>query len=140
MRIMDRQPAELGFAAANAALSILTGFAVYWGLPVRSLWVDVPTGLVIGSLVASSVALVVGFHRALLVSRIAGYVLLVWGLLSIAAVVLGATFLRATAGIGGGDVLRVVVLSVAFAAGYWVVYPLFLLGWLRTWRGVGTPS
>jgi hypothetical protein len=139
MRIRDRQPAELGFAAANAALSVLTGTAVYWGLPVRSLWIDVPAGLVVGVLVASSVALVVGSRRAALVSRVAGYVLFAWGLLSIATLVLGATFLRATAGVGGGDILRMVALSVAFAVGYWIVYPLFLLRWLRT-RQAGTPS
>jgi hypothetical protein len=135
MRIRDRKPAELGFAVANTALSALTGLAVYWGLPVRSLWIDVPTGLVAGVLLLSSVGLVSGYRRALLVSQVAGYALLVWGLLAIAMLVLGATFLRATAGIGGGDVLRVVALSVAFAAGYWIVYPLVLLGWLRARRG-----
>jgi hypothetical protein len=140
MRIWDRQPAELGFAAANTALSALTGLAVYWGLPVRSLWIDVPTGLVAGVLLLSSVGLVSGFRRALLVSRVAGYVLLVWGFLAVATLVLGATLLRATAGIGGGDIVRVVALSVAFAAGYWIVYPLVLLRWLRTHRSGGTPS
>src|SRR6186713_2864471 len=116
MRVRERSPAALGFALANAVLAVCTLFATFWGLPLRSLWVDAPAALVALFLALSSAALVIRFRRALLVAEVAGYAVLGLGLLATAALVLGAVLLRATAGVVGSDGLRLALLAVAFTA------------------------
>src|SRR5262245_56465602 len=111
MRVRERSQAALGFALGNAVLAGCTLLATFWGLPVRSLWVEVPAALVAMLLALSSAALVLEFRRARIVEEVAGYAVLGLGLLATAALVLGAVLLRATAGVGGGDALRLALLA-----------------------------
>lgn len=121
--------ASILFSIVNTVIAALLGVGVFAGLPDRWFWVDGPTVLVIGVLLASSVALVHRRQWSFGVVRAAAVLVLLVGLGFLGGLTLALGFLSGLIGEVGRAGVIVFALVVALVVPYLVIYPSVLLVW-----------
>ncbi|WP_394833116.1 hypothetical protein LVJ94_42110 [Pendulispora rubella] len=117
------------FAALDLTSAGLLGLGVFVGLPDRWLYVDLPAGLLIALFALTAVGLFASTAWAEKVARATAIVALAFGLLLIALLALGASYLYGIYGpVGQGGAL-IYVLIIALAIPYLVALPVAQFLW-----------
>jgi hypothetical protein len=119
------------FAGSQLALGLLVLGGVWFALPARWLWVDVPATLLgVGCLVTAG-ALLRNASWALHAARLLLWAELVLGCLCVTLLASGAAQLAGSYGpVGAGGALLLAVIALLVVP-YLVVFPALQLGWLR---------
>lgn len=125
-----RDGRDLFFGATNLTVALATGIGVFAGLPLRWWVVDIPSVLVIGSLLTAAGGLLSGAPWGHRVARITGTVQLLVGLVLVTLLSSSVSYLWGTYGAVGRGGALVMGLIVLLVVPYFIVLPAAQLVWI----------
>jgi hypothetical protein len=131
IQLVRRLGTEAYVAAGNVLVAVVLGLGAFRLVPVRSLGVSVPAGVLMAGLAASALGLATRAAWASRVTRATGIALLLAGFLAGGALTLGATLSRrvVASSAGPGPVLYLFIALLVLP--YTVFYGSALLLWVR---------
>lgn len=132
-RVADKQRVILrwAFATGNLLVAGMFIFLALGALPARYWLVDGMIAILAAALVIATVALVRKTPRWIGAGQVALAVVLAFGLVLFAALVIGAAFLRGVTGVLSARGVGILLAVLALELPYLVAYPGLQLLWLR---------
>jgi hypothetical protein len=129
IQLFKRLGTQRSLALANLAITVGIGLGAFRLLPVRALSVAVLAVVAMALLLASGAGLALRAPWAVKVTRVAGVVLFVEGILAVAALTLAVTLARAVVASSAGPGAHVYGLIALLVFPYTVLYGIVLLVW-----------